>query len=122
MENNKKEEKLEIYGPDIVRETSTQFYFRKMKREGLYCKKNIIILVLLFFSVPTISYSILHHFTTNTFFSFPKAITEASLILFTFTSIYSFTISYLCYVPKESIEESIKHDIEELKFLRNYKL
>ena len=51
----------------------------------------------------------------------PKAITEASLVLFAFTSIYSITISFLCYVPKEKVEENIRHDIEELKFLQTNK-
>lgn len=60
MENNKKEEKLEIYGPDIVRETSTQFYFRKMKREGLYCKENYKISFTFFLS----SYSFIFNSTS----------------------------------------------------------
>ena len=62
MENHKKEENNEIYGPYIMRETSTQFYFRKMKREGSYCKEN---------------YNISFTFLLNT-----------NIFLFNFTSLY----------------------------------
>ena len=60
----------------------------------------------------------MNNYASNTFFSLPKALKEASLVLFTLTFLYSTTISYACYIPKESIEESIKRDFEELKFLK----
>jgi hypothetical protein len=66
--------------------------------------------------------SIITHYVSNTFFSLPKALAEATIVIVSFTLVYSFSVSYFCYVPKERVEERIRRDIEEMKiqFEKNF--
>jgi hypothetical protein len=89
------------YGPLIIFEKKSTFYFRKFKREFTYCII-ILTLVILCFTVPLLSYECFKDYLIAGKINLFNSIRTVGKSVLTMGAIYSLISAYFMYIPKEN--------------------